>query len=161
MAEIVAMPKLGLLMETGTVGAWKVAEGDYVTVGHVIAEITTEKIVYELESQVEGTLLKIILDEDGEAPVGDPIALIGQAGEDISAFGGVAPAAAATAAAARRRHQCGPRASGSWPLRPPRSWPRNSASTSRSWRGVVPTAGSRSKMWRRPRLCPQAPRPSP
>lgn len=94
------MPKLGLLMETGTVGAWKVAEGDQVSVGQVIAEITTEKIVYELESQAGGTLLKILLDEEGEAPVGDPIAVIGQPGEDISAFGGSAGGAPAAVAAA-------------------------------------------------------------
>lgn len=88
MADVVVMPKLGLLMETGTVGAWKVAEGDAVSVGQVIAEITTEKIVYELESQVEGMLLSIILPENGEAPVGEPIAVIGRPGEDISALGG-------------------------------------------------------------------------
>jgi pyruvate dehydrogenase E2 component (dihydrolipoamide acetyltransferase) len=93
------MPKLGLLMETGTVGAWKVAEGDQIAIGQVIAEITTEKIVYELESQAAGVLLKILLPDDGEAPVGEPIGIIGQPGEDISAFGG-APAAAAAPAAA-------------------------------------------------------------
>lgn len=88
MAEIVVMPKLGLLMETGSIGAWTVAEGDSVSIGTVIAEITTEKITYELESQAEGVLLKIILPEDGEAPVGAPIGVIGRPGEDISAFEG-------------------------------------------------------------------------
>ncbi len=96
MAEIVVMPKLGLLMETGTVSAWRANEGDEVAVGDVIAEITTEKITYELEAQAAGVLLKILLPEDGEAPVGDPIAVIGRPGEDVSAFGGAAaPAAAA------------------------------------------------------------------
>ena len=71
MAETVVMPKLGLLMETGVVGAWRVAEGDEVSVGQVIAEITTEKITYELESQAAGVLLKI-LPEEVEAPVGSP-----------------------------------------------------------------------------------------
>lgn len=98
MAEIVVMPKLGLLMETGTVSAWRANEGDEVAVGDVIAEITTEKITYELEAQAAGVLLKILLPEDGEAPVGDPIGVIGQPGEDISAFGGAAAPAAAAAA---------------------------------------------------------------
>ena len=71
------------------VSAWRAGEGDQVAVGDVIAEITTEKITYELEAQAEGVLLKIILPEDGEAPVGDPIGVIGQPGEDVSAFGGV------------------------------------------------------------------------
>lgn len=95
MAEIVVMPKLGLLMETGVVSAWRVSEGDQVKVGDVIAEITTEKITYELEAQGAGVLLRIILAEDGEVPVGDPIAIIGEPGEDISAFGGVSAAGAA------------------------------------------------------------------
>ncbi len=100
MADIVVMPKLGLLMETGTVSAWRVNEGDEVAVGDVIAEITTEKITYELEAQAAGVLLKILLPEDGEAPVGDPIGIIGQPGEDISAFDGEpAPAAETTAPA--------------------------------------------------------------
>ena len=94
------MPKLGLLMETGTVGAWKVAEGDQISVGQVIAEITTEKIVYELESQAAGVLLKILLPDDGEAPVGESIGIIGRPGEDISAFGGAAAAAAPVGAEA-------------------------------------------------------------
>jgi len=84
MAEIIVMPKLGLLMEKGTLSAWKVKEGDPVRIGDVIAEITTEKITYELESETDGVLLRIILEEDEEVPVGDPIAVIGHPGEDIS-----------------------------------------------------------------------------
>lgn len=84
MAEIIVMPKLGLLMETGTLSTWRVKEGDPVSIGDVIAEITTEKITYELESEAEGVLLKIILAEDEEAPVGKPIAIVGRPGEDIS-----------------------------------------------------------------------------
>ena len=84
MAELVVMPKLGLLMENGVVSAWRVAEGDRVAVGDVIAEITTEKITYELESQAAGVVLKIVLPEEEEAPVGAPIGVIGQPGEDFS-----------------------------------------------------------------------------
>jgi len=84
MAEIIVMPKLGLLMETGTLSAWRVKEGEPVNIGDVIAEITTEKITYELESEAEGVLLKIILAEGEEAPVGEPIAIIGRPEEDIS-----------------------------------------------------------------------------
>lgn len=91
MADVVVMPKLGLLMETGAVSEWLVAEGDQVNVGDVIAEITTEKITYELEAQAEGVLLKIILPEEEEVAVGVPIALIGQPGDDISAFEAASP----------------------------------------------------------------------
>lgn len=111
------MPKLGLLMETGTVGAWKVAEGDQISIGQVIAEITTEKIVYELESQAAGVLLKILLPDEGEAPVGEPIGVIGQPGEDGSAFVG-APAASAAPVAAEASASAEPAAAAA-PVRAP------------------------------------------
>jgi len=100
MAEIVVMPKLGLLMENGVISTWRVSEGDPVTVGTVIAEIETEKITYELESQAEGVLLKTLLPEEEEAPVGAPIAIIGQPGEDLSGFEAASSGGAGTATAA-------------------------------------------------------------
>ena len=81
MAETIGMPKLGLTMETGAVGSWLVSEGDEVKAGQVIAEIVTEKITYELESETAGVVLKILLGEEVEVPVGTPIAVIGQPGE--------------------------------------------------------------------------------
>ncbi len=84
MAEAIGMPKLGLTMETGAVGAWLVSEGDEVKAGQVIAEIVTEKITYELEADTAGTVLRILLEEEMEVPVGTPIAVIGQPGEDVA-----------------------------------------------------------------------------
>ena len=81
MAETIGMPKLGLTMETGAVGAWLVGEGDEVKAGQVIAEIVTEKITYELETETAGVVLKILLAEEVEVPVGTPIIVIGQPGE--------------------------------------------------------------------------------
>ena len=84
MAETIGMPKLGLTMETGAVGTWLVGEGDEVRVGTVIAEIVTEKITYDLEAETAGVVLKILLDEEVEVPVGTPIIVIGQPGEEAS-----------------------------------------------------------------------------
>jgi len=78
------MPKLGLTMETGAVGAWLVSEGDEVKAGQVIAEIVTEKITYDLEVETAGTVLRILLEEEVEVPVGTPIAVVGRPGEDIA-----------------------------------------------------------------------------
>lgn len=78
MTETIGMPKLGLTMETGAVGAWLVGEGDEVKLGQVIAEIVTEKITYELESEVAGVVQEILLEEEVEAPVGTPIIVIGR-----------------------------------------------------------------------------------
>lgn len=83
MAHTIGMPKLGLTMETGAVGAWLVSEGDEVKPGQVIAEIVTEKITYELESEVSGVVLRLLLDEEVEVPVGTPIAVIGEPGESV------------------------------------------------------------------------------
>jgi pyruvate/2-oxoglutarate dehydrogenase complex dihydrolipoamide acyltransferase (E2) component len=78
------MPKLGLTMETGAVGTWLVGEGDEVKAGAVIAEIVTEKITYDLEAETAGVVLKILLAEEVEVPVGTPIIVIGQPGEEAS-----------------------------------------------------------------------------
>ena len=83
MADTIGMPKLGLTMETGAVGAWLVDVGDEVKAGQVIAEIVTEKITYELEAETAGVVLKILLGEEEEVPVGTPIAVIGQPGEAV------------------------------------------------------------------------------
>jgi len=84
MAETIGMPKLGLTMETGAVGTWLVGEGDEVKAGAVIAEIVTEKITYDLEAETAGVVLKILLAEEVEVPVGTPIIVIGQPGEEAS-----------------------------------------------------------------------------
>jgi pyruvate/2-oxoglutarate dehydrogenase complex dihydrolipoamide acyltransferase (E2) component len=84
MAETIGMPKLGLTMETGAVGTWLVSEGDAVKAGQVLAEIVTEKITYELESETAGVVLRILLAEEVEVPVGTPIAVVGQPGEEAA-----------------------------------------------------------------------------
>jgi pyruvate/2-oxoglutarate dehydrogenase complex dihydrolipoamide acyltransferase (E2) component len=83
-AETIGMPKLGLTMETGAVGSWLVAEGDEVKAGQVIAEIVTEKITYDLEAEAAGTVLKILLAEEEEVPVGTPLVVIGLPGEAVA-----------------------------------------------------------------------------
>jgi pyruvate/2-oxoglutarate dehydrogenase complex dihydrolipoamide acyltransferase (E2) component len=83
MAETIGMPKLGLTMETGAVGTWLVSEGDEVKAGQVIAEIVTEKITYELETETAGVVLKVLLAEDVDVPVGTPIVIVGQPGEAV------------------------------------------------------------------------------
>lgn len=85
MAEYIVMPKLGLTMTEGTLTEWLVKEGDSIKKGDLIFVVETDKITKEFESPQEGTLLKILLSA-GTAEVKKPIAIIGQAGEDISAL---------------------------------------------------------------------------
>ncbi|HEY0415152.1 MAG TPA: dihydrolipoamide acetyltransferase family protein [Gaiellaceae bacterium] len=91
MASEVKLPRLGQGMEAGTVTRWLKSEGDQVEKGEPLFEVDTDKVTQEVESDYSGVLLKIALAE-GEAPVGQTIAWIGEAGEEVAAPA-VAPAA--------------------------------------------------------------------
>jgi pyruvate dehydrogenase E2 component (dihydrolipoamide acetyltransferase) len=97
-ADKVLMIALSPTMETGTVARWRKKEGDQVKSGDVICEVETDKATMDYEASSEGTLLKIVLPDGGQAKVGDLIAVLGSPGEDISGLLGVAPRPAASAA---------------------------------------------------------------
>lgn len=86
MASIIDMPKLSDTMVTGRIISWLKQEGDEVEAGTAIAEVETDKATMELEVFDEGTLLKIIAQQDSAVPVGGPIAILGKKGEDISSL---------------------------------------------------------------------------
>ena len=77
------MPKLSDTMSVGTVVKWHKSIGDEVSNGDVLAEIETDKATMELENFDDGFLLQIFVDEGNEAPIGSPLAAVGQKGEDI------------------------------------------------------------------------------
>lgn len=83
MAEKVLMLALSPTMETGTIAKWHKQEGDSVESGVVLCEVETDKAVMDYETTQEGVLLKILLSEGEDAGVGEPIAIIGEEGEDI------------------------------------------------------------------------------
>lgn len=72
----VAMPKINYEMEFGIVEAWRVAIGDTVAAGQVIADIETEKATVELEAPAAGVLEEIVHGQGSEVPVLQPIAWI-------------------------------------------------------------------------------------
>ncbi|MGA2642762.1 MAG: dihydrolipoamide acetyltransferase family protein [Spirochaetia bacterium] len=86
MPEKILMMALSPTMETGTLARWRKKEGDTVASGDVLCEVETDKATMDYESSAEGTLLKILLPEGGQAKVGDPIAIVGKPGEDISSL---------------------------------------------------------------------------
>ena len=93
MATEILMPALSPTMEEGTLAKWLVKEGDTVKSGDILAEIETDKATMEFEAVDDGVIGKILVAEGTEAvKVNTPIAVIGEAGEDMSAS---APAAAA------------------------------------------------------------------
>lgn len=72
----VQMPKFGMTMEVGEISEWYVKEGDKVTEGQELCEITSEKITKTLESYTNGTITKILLEEGTEVTIGTVIAMI-------------------------------------------------------------------------------------
>jgi len=83
MAQEVQMPKLGQTMEEGTIERWLKKEGDTVTKGEPLFEVTTDKATLEVEAFVSGTLLKVLVNEGDTVPVNEVIAFVGEKGEAI------------------------------------------------------------------------------
>jgi pyruvate dehydrogenase E2 component (dihydrolipoamide acetyltransferase) len=86
MAEAILMPRLSDTMTEGVIAAWHKQVGDTVSKGDLLAEIETDKATLELESYQAGTLLHIGTGKGGKLQVNDLLAIIGTAGEDISAL---------------------------------------------------------------------------
>lgn len=96
--DVITMPRLSDTMEEGTVVLWHKNVGDTVKEGDILAEIETDKAVQEFESEYDGVLLFQGAKENEPAPVDTVLAIIGEAGTDISAIlanGGNAPVAQA------------------------------------------------------------------
>ena len=94
MATEVKLPRLGQGMESGTIVRWLKAEGDSVKKREPLYELDTDKVTQEVESDLDGILLKIVVQE-GEVEVGSTIAMI----ENGSAAEAAEPESAAATAA--------------------------------------------------------------
>jgi len=84
MATEVVMPKLGLTMERGTLGAWLAEEGQTVEKGEPLLEVVTDKVTMEVEAQARGVLRKILVPAGVEVEVATLIGIIADEDEDIS-----------------------------------------------------------------------------
>ena len=97
----VFMPRLSDTMQEGAIDSWRKQVGDEVHKGDVLAEIETDKALMELEAYDEGVLTAILVQAGQSAPIGAPIAVIGQAedGHPAAAPHPAEPPAAAPPAA--------------------------------------------------------------
>ncbi|MBW2149912.1 MAG: 2-oxo acid dehydrogenase subunit E2 [Deltaproteobacteria bacterium] len=86
MAVEVKLSSLGVSIMQGTIVKWLKNEGDRVEKNEILAEVETEKVNFEIVAPESGVLLKIIYPENTIAPVDATVALIGEPGEDVSAF---------------------------------------------------------------------------
>lgn len=109
MATIMRMPAVMAGATEAALQTWLIAVGDRVAVGQPVAEIETEKAVFEHESDAAGTVASLLVEPGVAVAVGDPIAVLADDGEsaesalraagaqpaDASSGGAEAPEAAA------------------------------------------------------------------
>jgi len=90
-ATEVILPRLGQGMEAGTIVRWLKSEGEQVAKGEPLFELDTDKVTQEVEAETDGVLLKIAVAE-GEVPVGQTVAFIGEQGETVPEVADETPA---------------------------------------------------------------------
>src|SRR5687768_14739161 len=91
------MPEMGESVTEGTVLEWHVSEGDSISEGDTIVEISTDKVDAEVPAPASGTVTKIMAQPDETVNVGQEIAEIdpnGAPSGDAGANGGGEQAAA-------------------------------------------------------------------
>src|SRR3954463_16687891 len=96
MAKLLEMPKLSPTMSEGQLAIWHKNEGDAVAVDDLLAEVETDKATMEFRAFDKGTLLKILVPAGSNVKLGQPVAVLGEAGENVDDLvkqsgGGAAP----------------------------------------------------------------------
>ena len=84
MAFSVLVPQVGQDLTVGKIVALNVAVGDDVKKGDIVAEVESEKAVFEVEAFEAGTVLDILYEVDQEAPVLEPLMFLGTPGENLA-----------------------------------------------------------------------------
>ncbi|WP_437311629.1 dihydrolipoamide acetyltransferase family protein [Sorangium sp. So ce388] len=113
MAKVLELPKLSPTMEEGQISAWHKKEGDAIDIDDLLAEVETDKATMEYKSFDRGTLLKILVPAGSVVQLGQPVAIIGAPGEDISALAG-----GSGGAAAQKQSAAEPQPKGDRPAQP-------------------------------------------
>lgn len=78
MQEIV-VPKWGVTMDEARLVAWLKAVGDDVQVDEPVAEMETDKASADIESQVAGRIVELLVEEGSSVEPGQPIARVEEA----------------------------------------------------------------------------------
>lgn len=86
MAKLLVLPKLSVVMKDGTIINWYFNEGDHVNIGDVLYDVEAGKMGGSAESEDEGIILKILAGVGTKLRCGDPVAIIGEAGEDFESL---------------------------------------------------------------------------
>jgi pyruvate dehydrogenase E2 component (dihydrolipoamide acetyltransferase) len=145
MATKVIMPKLSPTMEEGQISRWLKKEGDKVAMGEPLAEIDTDKATMEMQALANGVLRKIVIGEGQSAPLGQLIAVIGEADEDIASLLSEAPAAtpAAPKAPEPKQPEAPPAAAAAAPQPQPAPQAQAAAAGASNGRQTAPDSSGR------------------
>jgi 2-oxoglutarate dehydrogenase E1 component len=87
------MPEMGESVTEGIVLEWHVSEGDFVSEGDTVVEVSTDKVDAEVPAPTDGVITKLIASVDDEVPVGSVLAEMEPGGGDGSSEGSNASAA--------------------------------------------------------------------
>jgi multifunctional 2-oxoglutarate metabolism enzyme len=92
----ITMPEMGESVTEGIVLEWHVAEGDTVSEGDTVVEVSTDKVDAEVPAPMDGVITRLIAQVDDEVPVGAPLAEMEAGGSDGEGpgAGGAGPVAA-------------------------------------------------------------------
>jgi len=82
--HIIRYPEKGRFSSEGIVTAWDKNAGDPIKKGDFMVQIEASGEWIQIESVADGALLKVLADTGRFVKAGDPLAVIGKAGEDIS-----------------------------------------------------------------------------
>ena len=84
----IIIPQLDANLVDVTITRWRKQVGDAIVAGEIVADLTTDKAAYELESPASGTLLAVIAAEKSIVLAGSAIGVIGEPGEEVESAGG-------------------------------------------------------------------------
>src|ERR1700755_3133662 len=94
----ISMPEMGESVTEGIVLEWHVAEGDSVSEGDTVVEVSTDKVDAEVPAPMDGVITKLLVAGHDEVPVGAPMAEMepGEGSSEGSNGSAAGPAAAAS-----------------------------------------------------------------
>jgi pyruvate dehydrogenase E2 component (dihydrolipoamide acetyltransferase) len=83
MPELMRMPGVAAGATEAILAAWNVEPGKPFSAGDVVVTVETDKAVVDVEADADGVLLHVLASAGDTVEVGNPIALLGTAGEQV------------------------------------------------------------------------------
>ena len=86
MATPIIMPRQGQSVESCIITSWNKKVGDTVEKGEILFSYETDKSSFDEPAPESGKILAIFREEGDDVPCLENVCVIGQDGEDVSAF---------------------------------------------------------------------------